>query len=59
MGGRYVIPVSAEHRAAAGVQAGDQLQRRIARVVEELGSGARQVPISLVGLGMNSPRGSR
>ncbi len=25
MGGRYLIPVSAEHRAAAGVQAGDQL----------------------------------
>lgn len=25
MGGRYLIPVSAEHRAAAGVQAGDLL----------------------------------
>ena len=25
MGGRYLIPVSAEHRAAAGVQAGDVL----------------------------------
>jgi hypothetical protein len=25
MGGRYMIPVSAEHRAAAGVQAGDRL----------------------------------
>lgn len=25
MGGRYLIPVSAEHRAQAGVQAGDQL----------------------------------
>jgi hypothetical protein len=25
MGGRYLIPVSAERRAAAGVQAGDQL----------------------------------
>ena len=26
MGGRYLIPVSAEHRAAAGVQAGDKLK---------------------------------
>jgi hypothetical protein len=26
MGGRYLIPVSAEHRAAAGVQAGDRLR---------------------------------
>jgi len=26
MGGRHLIPVSAEHRAAAGVQAGDQLK---------------------------------
>jgi len=25
MGGRYLIPVSAEHREASGVQAGDQL----------------------------------
>ncbi|HEY5134328.1 MAG TPA: YdeI/OmpD-associated family protein [Candidatus Nanopelagicales bacterium] len=26
MGGRHLIPVSAEHRGAAGVQAGDQLR---------------------------------
>lgn len=42
MGGRYLIPVSAEHRAAAGVQAGDRL-----RVTLTLDEAPRDVEIPL------------
>lgn len=40
MGGRYLIPVSAEHRAAAGVQAGDRLD-----VTLELDTAPREVDV--------------
>jgi uncharacterized protein YdeI (YjbR/CyaY-like superfamily) len=40
MGGRYMIGVAAEHRAAAGVQAGDEVQ-----VTLELDAGPRTVEV--------------
>ena len=40
MGGRYLVPLSAEHRAAAGVAAGDEVD-----VTIEADSEARQVPV--------------
>ena len=40
MGGRYLISVSAEHRAAAGVEAGDQL-----KVTLTLDDGPRDVEV--------------
>jgi hypothetical protein len=40
MGGRYLVPLSAEHRAAAGVAAGDQVH-----VAIEADTEAREVPV--------------
>jgi Bacteriocin-protection, YdeI or OmpD-Associated/Domain of unknown function (DUF1905) len=40
MGGRYLVPLSAEHRAAAGVAAGDEVD-----VTIEADTEAREVPV--------------
>jgi hypothetical protein len=40
MGGRYLVPLSAEHRAAAGVAAGDEVD-----VTIEADSEVREVPV--------------
>jgi hypothetical protein len=40
MGGRYLVPLSAEHRAAAGVAAGDEVH-----VAIEADTEAREVPV--------------
>jgi hypothetical protein len=40
MGGRYLVPLSADHRAAAGVAAGDEVD-----VTIEADSEAREVPV--------------
>jgi uncharacterized protein YdeI (YjbR/CyaY-like superfamily) len=40
MGGRYLVPLSAEHRAAAGVAAGDEVD-----VTVEADTEAREVPV--------------
>lgn len=56
MGGRYLIPVSAEHRQAAGVQAGDQL--RVTLTLDEAPRGV-DLPSDLAEALRTSPDASR